>query len=177
MSDYHRILQPGGCWFFTHVLHHRHGNDLLIRHIKQLHEAVQHVRHKHPFRIHGWVVLPDHFHCLISLPEGDSDYPLRWRLIKSRFSQALPKTEMIDEVRLRRGERGIWQRRYWEHTIRDQRDFNNHMDYIHINPLKHGLVQRVRDWPYSTFHRCVDRGMYPVDWADAVGADLLPYRD
>ncbi|WP_428982322.1 REP-associated tyrosine transposase [Parathalassolituus penaei] len=86
MVGYYRNGQLGGCWFFTHVLHHRHGNDLLVRHIGQLREAVRDVRRKHPFQIHGWVVLPDHFHCLISLPEGDSDYPLRWRLIKSRFS-------------------------------------------------------------------------------------------
>jgi putative transposase len=177
MSDYHRSWQTGGCWFFTHVLHDRRGSDLLVCHVEELRDVVRSVRRRHPFYIHGWVVLPDHFHCLISLPEGDTDYALRWRLIKSRFSKSIPKTEAIDEVRLRRGERGIWQRRYWEHMIRDQQDFNNHMDYIHINPVKHGLVNRVQEWPCSTFHRCVERGLYPIDWADSFNADQLPYQD
>lgn len=106
MSDYHRRWQPNGCWFFTHVLHNRHGSDLLVRHVEELHDAVRDVRLKHPFYIHGWVLLPDHFHCLISLPEGDVNYPLRWRLIKSRFSKSIPKTETIDEVRLRRSVTG-----------------------------------------------------------------------
>jgi putative transposase len=104
-------------------------------------------------------------HCVIELPPGDKDFPRRWRLIKMAFSKALPITERRSPVRQARGERGIWQRRYWEHLIRDEADYQAHMDYVHINPVKHGLVERVADWPYSTFHRWVARGVYPRDWA------------
>ncbi|MFZ5380163.1 REP-associated tyrosine transposase [Aeromonas hydrophila] len=96
----------------------------------------------------------------------DTNFPLRWRQIKSRFSRGLPNSEARSESRWRRGERGIWQRRYWEHLIRDQEDFNNHLDYIHINPVKHGLVTATKDWPYSTFHRWVQQGRYSLSWGD-----------
>lgn len=134
------------------------------------------VRRDFPFEIHAWVVLPDHLHCVIELPDGDADFALRWRLIKIRFSKSLPKTELRSEARVRRGERGIWQRRFWEHLIRDEQDFAAHMDYVHINPLKHGLVTRLADWPFSTFHRLVDEGVYPVDWAGGE-ANNLGYLD
>ena len=111
------------------------------------------------------VVLPDHLHCVIELPPDEADFATRWRLIKSGFSKALPKTERRNSVRVRRGERGIWQRRYWEHLIRDEADFRAHMDYVHINPVKHGLVESVTDWSYSTFHKLVGKGIYPSDWA------------
>ena len=111
---------------------------------------------------------------MIELPTGDADFATRWRLIKIGFSKALPKTEFLSDVRMRRGERGIWQRRYWEYLIRDERDFHAHMDYVHINPVKHGLVERVADWPYSTFHRLVASGVYPVDWAGGC-EDVLSY--
>lgn len=165
MPDYRRAWHPGGTYFFTVNLLQRQGNDLLVRHIELLRSTVDLVRRRHPFQIHGWVVLPEHLHCVIELPVGDADFATRWRLIKIGFSKALPKTERLSEVRIRRGERGIWQRRYWEHLIRDERDFQAHMDYVHINPVKHGLVQRVADWPYSTFHRLVAKGVYPDDWA------------
>jgi len=102
---------------------------------------------------------------VIELPIGDADFAVRWRLIKIRFSKSLPRTEWRSPTRVRRGERGIWQRRYWEHLIRDDRDFAAHMDYVHINPLKHGLVREVIDWPYSTFHLLASYGVYPADWA------------
>jgi putative transposase len=114
---------------------HRHNNDLLTRHIDLLRESVRHVRDSHPFIIHARVVIPDHLHCVIELPDGDADYPTRWRLIRMGFSKTLPPSEKRSHVRLRRGERGIWQRRYWEHLIRDEADFRAHMDYVHINPL------------------------------------------
>ncbi len=101
----------------------------------------------------------------MELPEGDTDFALRWRLIKMNFSKGLASLEWRDAIRIKRGERGIWQRRYWEHLIRDERDYQAHMDYVHINPLKHGLVKRVSDWPYSTFHRLVRDGLYAADWA------------
>ena len=177
MPDYRRAWRPGGTWFFTINLLQRSGNDLLVRHIDKLRTTVHQVRTKHPFTIHGWVVLPDHMHCIISLPENDSDFALRWRLIKSRFSKSIPPIEWRSSVRSRRGERGIWQRRYWEHLVRDEKDYAAHMDYIHINPVKHGLTGRVIDWPYSTFHRCVAKGVYPPDWAGSLHADELNYAD
>ena len=176
MPDYRRAWHPGGTYFFTVNLLQRQGNDLLIRHVGLLREAVKSVRQRHPFIIHGWVVLPDHLHCVIELPANDADFATRWRLIKIEFSKTLPKTERRSNVRVARGERGIWQRRYWEHLIRDEADFSAHMDYVHINPLKHGLVRRVDDWPYSTFHRLVERGVYPAVWAGG-DAERLEYKD
>jgi putative transposase len=172
MPDYRRAWHPGGTYFFTVNLLQRQGNDLLIRHIETLRAVVKSVRLRHPFHIHAWVVLPEHLHCIIELPPGDFDFATRWRLIKSDFSKALPRAERLSAVRLRRGERGIWQRRYWEHLVRDERDYRAHMDYVHINPLKHGLVERVADWPYSTFHRLVAAGIYPADWAGGCEGDV-----
>ena len=103
-------------------------------------------------------------HSLWTLPEGASDFPSRWRDIKTAFSKSLPATEQRSAVMIRRGERGIWQRRYWEHTIRDDCDYAAHMDYIHFNPIKHGLVDNPADWPFSSFPRCVASGLYPADW-------------
>ena len=111
-----------------------------------------------------------------ALPPNDHDFSLRWRLVKQGFSKALPTHEYRSDVRINRGERGIWQRRYWEHLIRDEADFNAHLDYVHINPLKHGLVQRVIDWPYSTFHRYYQHGRYPADWCDG-GLSLPEYTE
>jgi len=173
MPDYRRAWHPGGTWFFTVNLLRRSGNDLLVCHIEALRAAVARVRSAHPFAIHGWVVMPDPLHCLITLPEHDTDFPLRWRLIKGAFSKAIPEQEWRSEVRQRRGERAVWQRRYWEHLIRDDADFSAHMDYIHFNPVKHGLVARVADWPHSTFHRLVERGVYPADWAGSPDARKL----
>ena len=165
MPDYRRAWQPGGTYFFTVNLLQRQGNDLLINHIDLLRTAVTTVQHGHSFKIHGWVVLPEHLHCVIELRADDADFATRWRLIKMEFSKALPRTENLSAVRIRRGERGIWQRRYWEHLIRDERDYRAHMDYVHINPVKHGLVEHVADWPYSAFHRSVAEGVYPANWA------------
>ncbi|MCU6434373.1 transposase [Undibacterium sp. Jales W-56] len=164
MSNYRRAFLPGGTWFFTVNLLERHRNDLLVREIALLRQVVKRVRQRYPFHIDAWVVLPEHMHCVFTLPPGDSDFSLRWRLIKSGFSRALPKTESLSAVRQAAGERGMWQRHYWEHLIRDEEDYQRHVDYVHVNPLKHGLVQRVADWPYSTFHRAVAAGIYPVDW-------------
>lgn len=172
MPDYRRAWHPGGTYFFTVNLLQRHGNGLLTRHVEVLREVVTSVRRQYPFRIHGWVVLPEHMHCVIELPQHDADFATRWRLIKMAFSKAIPRAERLSEVRARRGERGIWQRRYWEHLIRNEADFQAHMDYVHINPVKHGLVKQVADWPYSTFHRLVEQGVYPADWAGGSEADV-----
>ena len=145
---------------------------MLVDKIELLRQVVAKVKERYPFIIHAWVVLPDHIHCVIELPPNDQDFSLRWRLIKQGFSKALPTHVYRYDVRINRGERGIWQRRYWEHLIRDEADFHAHLNYVHINPLKHGLVQRVIDWPYSTFHRYCQRGLYPIDWCD--GGLLLP---
>ena len=164
MPNYRRSLIKGGCYFFTINLLERKQNTLLIDQIDLLRDVVKRVRKKHPFHIDGWVILPDHMHCIWTLPDGDDDYSSRIRLIKMLFSKQIPDTEKRSTVRQRKGERGIWQRRFWEHTIRDDRDFANHMDYLHFNPVKHDYVDRVMDWPYSTFRYHVKAGMYPENW-------------
>jgi putative transposase len=128
MSDYHRLKVPGTAWFFTVNLADRHGNRLLVDHIDSLREVLRHVRGDHPFRIDAMVVLPEHLHCIWTLPAGDSDYRSRWSLIKAGFSRRLPPTEDRSASRARRGERGICQRRYWAHLIRDERDIATHVD-------------------------------------------------
>ncbi len=115
--------------------------------------------------IEAIVILPDHLHTVWTLPEGNADFALRWRLIKSAFSRGLPHGERVSASRAAKDERGIWQRRYWEHTLRDERDFSRHVDYIHFNPVKHGHVSQVKDWPHSSFHRMVRLGVYTPDWA------------
>ena len=171
MTDYRRNFVPGGSFFFTVNLAERR-LSLLTSHIDELRTAIRETRRRHPFKINAIVVLPDHLHSVWSLPEGDADFAMRWRLIKSAFSRRLPRGERISASRAAKSERGIWQRRYWEHTIRDESDFARHVDYIHINPVKHGLVTRVRDWAHSSFHRMVKLGIYPEDWAgDVSGSD------
>ena len=145
---------------------------MIVDHIDALRDAVDKTRRRYPFVIDAVVVLPDHIHAAWTLPPGDADFSLRWRLIKSRFAQALPKQEEISDVRRARGQRGIWQRRFWEHLIRDEADYARHVEYCYINPLKHDLVTRVCDWPHSSFHRDVRAGIIPLDWAgeiDAIG--------
>jgi putative transposase len=167
MTNCRRNFLAGGTFFFTVNLTDRRLR-LLTDHIDELRAAVREVRERHPFTIDAMVVLPDHVHAVWTLPEGDSNYGSRWRLIKSTFSRSLPAVELVSGSRVAKGERGIWQRRYWEHTIRDEDDFARHIDYIHINPVKHGHVTRVRDWPHSSFHRMVKLGVYPEDWAGDV---------
>jgi putative transposase len=164
MPDYRRNRVSGGTYFFTVNLLDRR-SDLLVDRIDALRGAVRQVRAGAPFHIDAWVVLPDHMHCLWTLPEGDDDFPGRWRAIKKVFSKSLPAAEARSPVMTRRGERGIWQKRYWEHTIRDDRDYAVHMDYTHFNPVKHGLVAHPADWPFSSFRRCVADGLYPPSWA------------
>lgn len=163
MSAYRRALVPGATWFFTVNLSDR-TSGLLVREIAQLRAAARTVRKRYPCRIVAAVVLPDHLHAVLQLPEGDADFPGRWRYLKTLFAWALPRTEFIPRNRARRGERGIWQRRYWEHMIRGESDLRAHIDYIHFNPVKHGLVSRVRDWPHSSFPTYVRAGVLPVDW-------------
>ena len=153
-------------YFFTVNLLDRQ-SDLLVRHIETLREVVRERRARAPFHIDAWVVLPEHMHCMWTLPPGDTDFSARWQAIKTGFSKRLPPGEPRSASRIGKGERGIWQRRFWEHTIRDDRDYGIHLDYIHFNPVKHGLVTDVGDWPYSSFHRCVAMGFYPAGWVGA----------
>ncbi len=168
MPNYRRNRVPGGTFFFTVNLYDR-TRDLLTRHIQALRDSVQLARQRAPFHIDAWVVLPDHMHCMWTLPPGDAQFPARWQRIKATFSASLPAEGTPSPALAKRGYRGIWQRGYWEHTIRDERDYNVHMDYIHFNPVKHGLVAGPADWPYSTFRRSVARGVYPLGWG---GADV-----
>jgi putative transposase len=137
MTSYRRNFLPGATYFFTVNLADRRSR-LLTEKIDMLRAAFRYARDRHPFTVDAIVILPDHLHAMWTLPEGDADFPLRWRLIKSSFSRALPQGEETTTSRFRRGERGIWQRRYWEHTLRDENDFERHADYIHFNPVKHG---------------------------------------
>jgi putative transposase len=167
MTSYRRNFIAGGCFFFTVNLADRR-LYLLTDHIDELRTSFREICRHHPFTTEAMVVLPDHLHVIWTLPEDDANFATRWRLIKSRFSRTIPAGEPVSNSRLTKGERGIWQRRFWEHTIRDEDDFARHVDYIHINPVKHGLVTRVVDWPYSSFHRLVKLGVYPWDWAGDV---------
>jgi len=171
MPNYRRNRVPGGTYFFTINLLDRSSN-LLVTHIDRFREAVGQVRARAPFHADAWTVLPDHMHCVWTLPVGDADFPPRWKAIKAIFSRSLPATETRSATMSRRGERGIWQPRYWEHTIRDERDYAAHVDYTHFNPVKHGLAQHPADWSFSSFRRCVAAGVYPPGWAGG-GAEPL----
>jgi len=162
--QYRRADVTGGTYFFTVNLSERK-RTLLVDYIDELRNIVKKVKTSHPFHIDAMVVLPDHLHAMWTLPKGDANYPMRWSLIKAGFSRGIPKDERRNSSRIAKGERGIWQRRYWEHLIRDDRDYENHMNYIHYNPVKHGLVKNVKDWPHSTFHRYVREGVYNKNWA------------
>ena len=171
MTNYRRYRIDGGTYFFTVNLAERQ-RSLLTERIDTLREAFREVKNAHPFVIDAVVILPEHLHTIWTLPQGDNDFSLRWRQIKSAFSRAIEKDERISNSRLRKQERGVWQRRFWEHAIRDEEDFNRHIDYIHINPVKHGYVQRAVDWHFSSFHRYVKLGILPADWAGVVNDEL-----
>jgi putative transposase len=163
MTSYRRNFIPGASFFFTVNLADRR-QRLLVDNVELLRAAFRDVRVRHPFSIEAMVVLPDHIHTIWTLPEGDADYAMRWRQIKSCFSRGLPSVEYVSRSRSIKGERGIWQRRYWEHTLRDEDDFARHTDYIHYNPVKHGHALAVGAWPYSSFARMVRAGAYAQDW-------------
>jgi len=171
MTNYRRSDIAGATYFFTVNLADR-SQSLLTEHIALLRNAFEYTRERHHFTVDAIVILPEHIHAIWTLPEGDSDFALRWRLIKTVFSRGLPKGERRSDSRQSKGERGIWQRRYWEHLIRDEADFSRRVDYIHINPVKHGLVSRVADWPHSSFHRYVRADKLPMDWAGDAGIEL-----
>jgi REP-associated tyrosine transposase len=164
MPRYRRVKIEGGRFFFTVALADR-SSDLLLRHIDRARRAYAVVQGRRPFETVAICILPDHLHALWQLPEGHTDYPSRWSVFKSIFSRGLPAAPERSASKIAKREKGIWQRRYWEHAIRDDADFERHIDYIHYNPVKHRLVTRVADWPHSSFHRYVEEGILPRDWA------------
>ncbi len=172
MSNYHRNFVQGGTYFFTVVTYKRqrilNGNAIDI-----LRESFRQCMSEKPFTIDAIVVLPDHIHSIWTLPIHDSDYSTRWKTIKSSFTKKY--THRVGEASARptnsmdkKGEKGIWQRRFWEHTIQDEKDYRVHMEYIHYNPVKHGLVVAPKDWPHSSFHRFVKNNIYTESWGNSV---------
>jgi putative transposase len=175
MPQYVRSHVPGGTFFFTvATLERRHG--LLVDRVHDLREAFREVRRVRPFEVRAIVVLPDHLHCLWTLPHEDADFSTRWRLIKTRFVSCIPAEERLSAKRRAKGERGIWQRRFWEHTIRDEADYAAHIDYIHYNPVKHGYVKRAAAWPHSSIHRFIADGLLASDWSAEPGIADLDYE-
>jgi putative transposase len=172
MVEYRRPKITGGAYFFTVNCAERKGIHTLTDNIELLRQSFRKVKRTHPFSIDAIVVLPEHLHCIFTLPAGDADFKTRWALIKAGFSRAVTATERRSASRMSRGERGIWQRRYWEHLLRDETDFERHVDYIHWNPVKHGWVKQVKDWPYSSFHDYVRKGLYPEDWSSEPAEDF-----
>ncbi|MBW4649097.1 MAG: transposase [Kastovskya adunca ATA6-11-RM4] len=168
MPNYRRLAVAGGTYFFTQVTYQRRTwlcNDIARA---TLRDAINTVRQTYPFSIDAFVLLPDHLHCIWTLPEGDSDYTTRWRLIKTlvtkRCATELALNAKVTDSRSKRKEGNLWQRRFWEHLIRDEVDYARHCHYIHYNPVKHGLCQTPIQWRFSSVHRFVAQGIYPEDW-------------
>jgi putative transposase len=168
MSRYRRAKTAGGTYFFTVVTYRRQAFlcDDDVR--KAMRDAIERVRERHDFRIDAWVLLPDHLHCVWTLPPDDADFSLRWNLIKRWVTRAcgdrLLRAEWMTTSKRVHRESTLWQRRFWEHQIRDDDDYRSHVDYVHFNPVKHGYVEKVVDWAYSSFHRYVREGVYPREW-------------
>ncbi|MBL3527971.1 MAG: transposase [gamma proteobacterium endosymbiont of Lamellibrachia anaximandri] len=167
MSNYRRANIKGATYFFTVVTKNRKPWFETEKNISILRKAFRVTMNEKPFKLEAAVILPDHLHCIWQLPEDDHDFSGRWREIKKRVSRYLDtRTNAC-------GERPVWQRRFWEHRIRDERDWRNHMDYIHYNPVKHRLVERVCDWPWSSFHQAVAKGWYEPDWGNSIPQHVL----
>jgi len=180
MSLYRRADVAGGWYFFTVVAERRRAILTQPDIRAALRDAIVAVRQNHPFTILGWVLLPDHLHAIWQLPPGDADFSTRWSQIKRRVTHACGATyadpALLTARRIAKRHGTIWQHRFWEHLIRDQRDFRRHMDYLHFNPVKHGLVERVVDWPYSSFHRLVREGAYARNWGGGEGLEIAGHR-
>jgi putative transposase len=177
---YRRAGLKGGTYFFTVVTHKRVKIFNRSDNVELLRQAFRKVIKQHPFKIDAFVLLPDHLHCIWTLPQGDADFSTRWRLIKSYFSRQIglvgwvegrnPTKKTTSISRSRKNEKSIWQRRFWEHLIRNHEDLRRHVEYIHYNPVKHGLTKSPSDWDYSSFHRYVHKGMYNIKWG--AGAEI-----
>jgi putative transposase len=169
MADYRRYYVPGGTYFFTVVTRGRARFLCEPAARRILGEKFRECLLRWPFQVNAIVLQPDHLHAIWSMPAGDARYSARWAWIKKEFTKAWlvagGREERISVARLSRGDHGVWQPRFWEHQIEDEDDFEAHMDYIHYNPVKHGLVTRPKDWPFTSFHRWVSNGVYPPDWA------------
>jgi putative transposase len=168
MTNYRRVREPGGTYFFTLVTFDRQPILTSPQSREILRKAWKDVQARHPFETVAVCLLPDHLHTIWKLPEGDKDYSLRWSEIKRNFTREYLRQvgngEMRSLSRVKRREAAIWQRRYWEHTIYNEDDLNAHIDYIHFNPMKHGLVKQVAHWPWSSFHKYVRIGILTHDW-------------
>ena len=158
MSNYRRAYIPGGSYFFTVVTLDRHPIFNNEERVEVLRQAFRKIMAARPFQVDAMVVLPEHLHCIWRMPEGDADYSSRWREIKKAASRQISATTN------KRNERMVWQRRFWEHAIRDEDDWRKHVDYIHYNPAKHGLVNRPGEWPWSSFSSAVNKGWYEESW-------------
>jgi putative transposase len=168
--QYRRAFVPGASYFFTLVAQERQPLFVSGEAVDVLRQAFRAVRSTRPFELVAMVVLPDHLHCIWTLPPGDADFATRWRLIKTGFTRHCdPALRPVpDPRRQAKHAQALWQHRYWEHMLRDETDFIRHVEYIHFNPVKHGLVTSASDWPYSSFHRYVAAGTYPADWGSQV---------
>jgi putative transposase len=166
MSNYRRLTIRGGTYFFTVVTYRRQPLFTDDAQVELLRHAFREVKAKRPFDVVAAVILPNHLHCLWNLPEGDADFSTRWQMIKTSFSRCIPAKIRKD------GSKTIWQPRFYEHCIRDERDFHNHLDYIHYNPVKHGLVSSPELWSYSSFKHFVALGYYPSGWGELVPSDV-----
>ncbi len=177
MPQYRRSRALGATYFFTVVTYRRQRILTQPYCIEILRQVIRTVKHMYPFTINAWVLLPEHMHCIWTLPPGDGDYSKRWGMIKAGFSKHIKRRlhhhAWASKSRQKHRESIIWQRRFWEHQIRDEGDYQRHLDYLHYNPVKHGLVKTAWEWPYSTFHRYVDEGMYSPQW----GADEMIFDE
>lgn len=170
MSQYIRSHTKGATYFFTLVSYNRRRIFCEDDFLQTFKKSIKQVQQQYPFEIIAWVQLPDHIHCIWRMPTNDANYSMRWSQIKCLTTQACTQYHLpIDDLsrsKVKRNERGIWQRRFYEHQIKDEVDFIRHMDYLHFNPVKHGLVGKVSEWPYSSFHRYVKQGLYMEDWGN-----------
>ena len=167
MPEYRRFKIAGSTIFFTVVLADR-SRSLLVDEVDRLRQSYRAVQQKRPFETIAICVLPDHLHAIWALPDDDADFAMRWNLIKAGFSRSMDSGGRRSPSKLAKREKGIWQRRYWDHVIRNDADLERHIDYVHFNPVKHRHVKRVQDWPYSSFHRYVADGSLPIDWGGDV---------
>lgn len=165
MSNYRSLYQENGCYFFTLVTHKRQAMFQGDATISLLRQAFRRTMQKRPFNLTAIVILPDHLHCIWQLPQGDADFSTRWKILKTLFTKAYKLSNSCHQP--------IWQPRFWEHLIRDDRDMKNHLDYIHYNPVRHGLVKKPMDWQQSSFPHFVKAGLYPPDWGEEVTKQII----